>query len=93
MSHKFFIVALFALLTADQTFNLPNTHADESIGDKVANQSGDAATNTKKALRKARRKVRDGTGNHSTMKDAEDVSNNVSDEVSNGAKKIRRKVN
>lgn len=86
-------IALLLFLTATLTFSFEDAYSEESIGDRVANQSGDVSTNTKKAPRKARKKVRDGTGNQSTTQDIQDATNNAGDEVSNSAKKIKRKVN
>lgn len=63
----------------------------ESLGTRVQDQAGDTKTDSKKWVRKAKRKVRKATGNDSAVKDTKDAVNDARDDVSNGVDKIKRR--
>jgi hypothetical protein len=87
----FFVIGLpvYALGAHAATHRTP---ADENVGEKVEGKAGDLQTDAKKSVRKMKRKHRKATGQDTVGDDLKDGANNVSDEVSNGAKKAKNKV-
>jgi hypothetical protein len=67
-------------------------HADESVGGKVQDATGDATTSAKKTTRTAKRKVRKATGTDTVGKDMKDKVNDAGDDISNSAKKTGNKI-
>ncbi len=66
--------------------------ADETVGEKIESKAEDTKNATKKNWRKAKKKVRDATGNSNVGEDIKDGAKNVGDDVSSGAKKLKNKV-
>jgi hypothetical protein len=66
--------------------------ADETTGEKIQNEAGEANKNLKKEGRHLKKKIRDRTGHHSMGKDIKDSSKNAADEAEHQAKKLKRKV-
>ena len=67
----------------------PLVRAEDSVVKDVKDAGSDAKTNTKKGVRKAKRKVRKATGNDSVSKDIKDGINDVGDDMSNAAEKAK----
>lgn len=67
-------------------------HAGETPSEQFKDRVGDTNTDAKKAIRKQKRKIRKATGNDSLKKDVEDHANDVKDDVSNSADKLKRKM-
>lgn len=73
------------------SFSVPvRTYAAESVQEKVEDKAGDATTKTKILKRKAKRKIRDATGNGSVSKDAKDAVQDTYDKSANGVRKQKR---
>jgi hypothetical protein len=88
---KRILLAAFAIGVCFSTFGASVSRAEESTINKMKDGVGDATTNTKKLVRKGNRKLRKATGNDTVMKDVKDKANDVSDDVNNGADKMKRK--
>jgi hypothetical protein len=84
-------MAVAAASMAFGYFSAAVTLAEETTGEKIQNHVDDAKKDTKKTFRKAKRKTRDAMGNGSIVKDAKDGIDDASDEITTGAKKIKRK--
>lgn len=68
------------------------SYAEETWGEKIENQADEAKKDTKKGVRKAKKGVRNATGNEDRGKDAKESLENAGDDVGTGAKKLKRKV-
>lgn len=66
--------------------------AEETNGEKAATKIDEVSKDSKKAVRKIKKKARDATGNESLSKDVGDQLNNTSDEVKYQGKKTKRKI-
>jgi len=66
---------------------------DESTTNQIKDKAGDVKTETKKAVRKAKRKARNATGHGSVTKDMKDKANDIGDDISNDADKAKRRLN
>lgn len=66
--------------------------AEETNVEKIENKVDEAKTKANRTGRKIKKKVRDETGNHSTVEDIKDKARNVGDSTEDAAKKIKRKV-
>jgi hypothetical protein len=64
--------------------------AEETTATKVENTVGDMKTDAKVNARKARRHVRNKTGNGSVVKDIKDVGHDAGDKMDNAAEKAKR---
>ena len=82
------VAGLFLFMAGDTKI----TRAEETAGEKVQNTTDDVVRGTKKTGRKAKKKVRDATGNRSRKEDAKDRMRNAGDEVEDSAKEVKRKV-
>lgn len=67
-------------------------HANETVVEKAQSALDDAGKDARKAARQASRDRRRRTGGDSVAADAKDAANDVRDEATTGAKKLRRKV-
>ena len=69
-----------------------SVYAEETTGEKVSETARDVKKNTKKNYRKAKKNVRDATGNGSVVEDVKDGTKNVGDSIENSAKDVKNKV-
>ncbi len=60
---------------------------------KIQNDAADLKKETKSTVRKIKRKARDATGHGSIKKDAQDSVEEIKDNVSTEAEKIKRNLN
>ena len=88
---KIKLVAL-ALLTSLSLPPVEMVIAEETMVEKIENKAEKVGKDTKKNYRKAKKKVRDATGNSSVTEDLKDTSKNIGDELEHQGKKIKRKV-
>jgi len=84
--------AIFALAIGIHRTTANKLFAEETTGEKIQNKAGDVNVGAKKTVRKAKKKIRDATGNHSLKEDIKDQARNAGDSIENTAKKIKRKV-
>lgn len=88
---KFSRLSLFALGAVCTVGMLAPAFADETATEKAATAKDEAVKDAKQEGRKAKKKLRDATGNSSIKKDAQDAAQNVGDELEAGARKAKRK--
>lgn len=69
-----------------------SANADETLIEKAQNKIGDMKVEHKKNVRKHKRNKRNAAGRGSFKKDAEDLGNNVKDDLDNAAQKAKRKM-
>ncbi len=81
-----------AFLLSSVLFAATPLRAEETVGEKVQNAAGDVKTSVKKSHRAAKRHTRKALGNDSVLKDAKDKVQDTGDDLSNDAKKLKRKV-
>lgn len=86
---KLFTLALTILAGAG--FLLQQTWADESLTDKVQNTGTDMKRDTKKGVRKMKRKARKAAGKDTVGKDIKDGVNDLGDNIDAGVTKAKRK--
>jgi len=84
------IIASLVTIAALGSVILPIAKAEESTTNKVKDSVDDATTKAKKTARAEKRKVREATGTDNLGKDAKDKVNDVGDDVSNSANKVKR---
>jgi hypothetical protein len=80
-----------ALCSSQFSSLLEKAHAEDSTKTKLQNDADDAAKDSRKTVRKAKKKVRDNTGHGSVKKDMQDSAADVQDDVSTETKKLKRK--
>lgn len=83
------LVPLF-LAGALSTAMFSTARAEETTATKVENTVGDMKTDAKVNARKARRHVRNKTGNGSVVKDVKDIGHDAGDKMDNAAEKAKR---
>lgn len=66
--------------------------SDETLPEKVETGVDEVKKDSKKSVRKAKKKHRDSTGQGNVMKDAKDQVKNTGDDIEHEAKKAERKV-
>ena len=72
-------------------FLLHQSFADESTTEKVQNTGTDIKRDTKKNVRKMKRRIRKATGNDTVGKDIKDGANDLGDTIDAAATKAKRK--
>lgn len=92
-SKKAFLIIPAAALAMAGFYFMHSTvaYAEETNGEKVENHMDEAKKDVKHHARKAKRKVRNATGNHSTTEDVKDATKDAGDSVSTEATKLKRK--
>ena len=68
-----------------------STLADETASEKTQTAADSAGRNTKQTVRKAKKKIRDKTGQQDRVKDAKDNAQSAGEDVSDKAKELKRK--
>lgn len=84
------LVALVTLIAGSRVLINTSAHADDSLGTKLQNDAADAKKDVKKSGRKFKKTVRNKTGHGSVKKDIGDKVDDVKDNVSTEAGKIKR---
>lgn len=86
------LLGTITLIAGNAFLSRSKVLADDSLGKKMQNDAADASKKVKKGKRGLAKKVRDKTGHGSVVKDVEDSGDNLKDDVSTEAGKLKRKI-
>jgi len=87
------VLSLAALTFALFTIRSAPAQAEDSATTKVENTASDAKTDTKKSVRKMKRKTRKAAGTDTVGKDLKDSANDAKDNMQNTTDKTKNKIN
>ena len=88
---KLLMIPTLSLLTLVSASSVV-TFADESTSDQIKDTGTNVKRDSKKGVRKFKRKARQATGNDSVGKDIKDGVNDVGDDIGAASEKAKRKL-